>query len=255
MCIHLFSEQSGLEMADFSGIAFDNPNNRCFCNASCNALLSSQIIASNVNPTHCIGCNFLFSKRQTQHGLHSSSVIKEWIASTSRTTFDNGDQQDPGEFIQHWIENCDVLSDLTKSKFYLEFECDCGKVEGKEETRHIWYEEIKDNLFHSIIGERFVSPAEKFCTFCKANKWHKVKENLVIPPRVLIIVLKRFKTSKSGRPIGKITIAIDPPEKIQLNDQLSYTNQAIMVHQGHNIHTGSFHKIFVKSQNIGSREI
>ena len=138
-------------MAQFTGVAFDNPMNRCYCNSSCNALLSSEIIASTVYPGHCISCDFLYAKRHATQGIHSSQELKNWVAST-HSVFDNNDQNDPGEFIQALIEKCNVLNDLTKAKVHIELTCNyCGNVSGNEQAKNIFYEDITSYSFSEII--------------------------------------------------------------------------------------------------------
>ena len=98
----------------FQGISFSNPGYLCYCSATVNGLLASDVITSNLVQGHCFTCKFLLSKRTDASTEQSSLPLKKYIAA-SHEQFNSTRQQDPSEFLDCLLKKCDVLSELTRS--------------------------------------------------------------------------------------------------------------------------------------------
>jgi len=94
----------------FKGIKFENPcgKNMCFCNAASNGLLSSVHFTAEIyQACVCVSCDFFNSlKNSIAHSItKSSDQLKNWIGFLHRE-FNNDEQQDPCELIQHIYDKC-----------------------------------------------------------------------------------------------------------------------------------------------------
>jgi len=225
-------------MRPFGGIAFDNPRNRCYANSICNALLSSNIIVSNINPGHCLSCKFLSGIYEQDQELHSSQKMIE-IVSSLAPYFSEENQNDPSEFMQIIIQNCGIINELTAHKIYTSFECSaCKFITHVEEKRNIFYKDISSDNFSDMMKNP-KTILKKFCSLCLKDMLHEAKEYVKETPKVCVVVLKRFKTTQSGRQIGKIDNNVEPPMEHCIGDSdVFYRNKAIVEHHGKFVHKG-----------------
>ena len=113
-----------MALDSFQGIPFTNPGYLCYCNASINGILASEIISSNIIQSDCAICSFLLSMRSNDSQGHeqSSLLLKEHLASMY-TVFNSKRQQDPSEFMSCIINECSILSNLTKSEIISSYRC------------------------------------------------------------------------------------------------------------------------------------
>ena len=127
----------------FRGIKFYNRWNECYANESINALLACNGITSAIlqRPNHCRSCVFLYNMMTSTPGsVQYSTLLREW-ACEFNDQFIFGKQNDPAEFIQTIIQNCDVLMNLTKFEVQLTSTCNhCGKDSSVIDTRNIFVE-------------------------------------------------------------------------------------------------------------------
>ena len=85
-------------------------------------MLASNIITSELVPSHCVYCSFLHGKKNDTSTNQSSLLLKELIAQGHKE-FDSHDQQDPSEFLNSLTKDCHFLSQLTKSEIITSYTC------------------------------------------------------------------------------------------------------------------------------------
>lgn len=234
-------------MSQFSGIKFDNPDgeNMCFSNSTANGLLSSIQFTSRLNQSHCVSCDFFCSMKNSLHNLtiKSSLQLKNWIGFFHQN-FNNNDQQDPSEFIQHIIDKCAFLRELTKMGVFLSYKCPCGFITSKEENRNILFADLNGDSLAEVTSKA-VSIKNSFwrnCDNCNKNTKHETEEKILFLPKVLIITIKRFIVTSHNRPVRKNCMQIDPSSIVYCDeiDEAVYTTKAVIEHHGKHRHTGHY---------------
>ena len=112
-----------MALVTFEGISFTSPGGYlCYCNSTINAILASNVIASNLNPAHCGCCNILYAKKVDPSINQSSIELKNWIAQ-KYTEFQSREQQDPSKFKNFLLIECAILAQLTTSEILSIYYC------------------------------------------------------------------------------------------------------------------------------------
>ena len=202
----------------FKGIKFENPpgKNMCFSNSASNGLLSSvHFTAELLNQGHyCVSCDFFNKlKNPIAHSANKSSdQLKNWIGFLHRE-FNNDEQQDPCELIQHIIDKCTYLCELTKTGVFKSYKClKCQFESQNEETRNILYADLHGRSTSEIISKavKYITKVMKMCDNCHSSNYHELVEKILVFPKILILCLKRFRVTSSNRPVGKNCSKISP---------------------------------------------
>ena len=228
-----------MALNSFQGIPFTNPGYLCYCNASVNGILASEIISSNMIQSDCAICSFLLSMRSNaSHGHNQSSLLlKEHLASV-HTVFNSKRQQDPSEFIFCLLKKCDIISGLTKSEIISSYKCgnsNCSHLSDDSDSDERFKNIIHLNITGFSVNEIILNAITnnelewKRCQWCNKLCNHMKKQNWMILPSVLIICLQRFNASRFTE--------VDPSVTIDVNG-VKYVLRAVITHHGKYVSRG-----------------
>ena len=224
-----------MALVPFQGISFSNPGYLCYCNSSINGFLASNKISESIQQEHCTCCNILDAKKNDISFSQSSLLLKEWVAAKYEQ-FNSSRQQDPSEFMNCVINECNILSRLTKSEIIKSYRCQsCPYSWDESESNERFQNIINLNIIGSSMAEIVsktmtnIQPEWERCRSCNVINYHEMKQNWIILPSVLIITLQRFQNSQFA--------LVDPTTTMQIAG-VSYNLRAVITHTGRYISRG-----------------
>ena len=186
----------------------------CYSNSVTNALLSSERITSNLQPHHCLCCDFLYEMKQIGHHppVQSSFLLKSFV-STFKPQFQGSKQQDVSEYTETILTHCKVLNTLSQMIVRITRICTkCRTATSSDDRRNILLEDLEGNSIIDLIPsiQKRCLNFLAHCTICMAEKIHEKYELLLELPDVLIVQINRFQRNQFNRIIGKNCKDIDP---------------------------------------------
>ena len=224
-----------MALVPFQGISFSNPGYLCYCNSSINGFLASNKVSESIQQEHCACCSILEAKKSDVSLNQSSLLLKEWVAAKYEQ-FNSSRQQDPSEFMNCVIKECNVLSSLKKCEIIKSYRCQsCQKHYDESESIERFQNIIHLNITGSSVADIVLNAKTnielewKKCPYCKVINNHDSKQNWIILPTVLIITLQRFQHSQFA--------LVEPTTKLKI-DGASYHLRAVITHTGRYISRG-----------------
>jgi hypothetical protein len=243
---------NGQDEPFFKGVPLKNEGrNVCFVNASINGTMSSEIMSSEMSPSHCLTCEFLCGLKEFIR-LHPDETsdcfdFKQSFAEFY-PRFKGWDQDDPHDFLMEMTGHCEKLCKLTTFVVVQKYECKgCGEITPKEDIRRCFKENIDKVTSISKIMKDSCERIDNFiednikmrCGKCPSEV-HQKSEKLESLPDVLIIHTNRFLVDKVSKTERKLTYNVTPSEKIVVKGK-HYVLKSVITHNGKKLFAAGNH--------------